>query len=169
MLEAVNRMANIAGSDARSRFQAAASDLGVEVDPIRYPREIRTAVDAAAAIGCDVGEIVKSLVFATPDGVVLALTSGANRVDTSSLGRDVGATIERADAETVRAATGFSIGGTPPFGHPTPLPTYVDRDLLEHETVWAAAGAPDSVFPISPHRLIEVTNGVVTDLADRPS
>lgn len=157
----------MAGPDALSRFRDAAADLGVEVDPIRFPEETRTAVDAAAAIGCDVAQIVKSLVFLTPAGAVLALTSGANRVDTNALGRVAGSTIERADADAVRTATGFSIGGTPPFGHPSRLPTYVDADLLAHESVWAAAGAPDTVFPIAPDRLVDVTNAVVADFAER--
>lgn len=154
-------------ADGLTRFCAAASALGVVIRAVRYPEETRTAVDAATAIGCDVAQIVKSLVFATADGPVLALTSGANRVDTRALGEVVGTTIERADAESARAATGYSIGGTPPFGHPTPVLTFVDRDLLGHDVVWAAAGTPDSVFPIAPDRLVEVTGGMVADFASQ--
>lgn len=157
----------MARSNASDRFRVAAADLGIDVEPLKFPEETRTAVAAAAAIGCDVAQIVKSLVFATPEGVVLALTSGANRVDTNALGALVGTTIDRADADTVRSATGFSIGGTPPFGHPSPIPTYIDTDLLDHATVWAAAGAPDTVFPMAPDRLIVVTDGVVADFAER--
>ena len=112
-------------------------------------------------------QIVKSLVFVTPEGAVLALTSGANRVDTSRLGALTGTTIKRADADTVRSATGFSIGGTPPFGHPSRIPTYIDADLLAHQIVWAAAGAPDTVFPIAPERLVRITDGVVADFAEK--
>jgi prolyl-tRNA editing enzyme YbaK/EbsC (Cys-tRNA(Pro) deacylase) len=108
---------------------------------------------------------VKSLVFTSADGAVLALTSGANRVDTTALGRLAGSAIKRADADAAKAATGYAIGGTPPFGHASPIPTYVDRDLLDHEVVWAAAGVPDSVFPIEPERLVEVTGGIVADFA----
>ena len=157
----------MARSDALSRFREAAEARGIEVEPVRYPEGTRTAIDAAAAIGCDVAQIVKSLVFDSPDGAVLALTSGANRVDTAALGRLAGTKIERADADAARAATGYSIGGTPPFGHVSTIPTYVDRDLLGHEIVWAAAGAPDSVFPIAPDRLVEVTGGIVADFASR--
>ena len=153
----------MAGSDGLERFLAAASELGVEVEPVRYPEGTHTASDAAAAIGCAVGQIVKSLVFSTPHGAVLALTSGGNRVDTSALGAVAATTIERADAETARAATGFSIGGTPPFGHPAPIPTYIDRDLLVHDVVWAAAGTQDSVFPIRSQLLVTATGGVVAD------
>ena len=140
----------MAASDAIERFTAAAARLGIEVQALRYPDGTRTAEDAANAVGCDVAQIVKSLVFSTADGPVLALTSGANRVDTSRLGVLAAAEIGRADADEVRAATGFSIGGTPPFGHTTPLSTWIDIDLLDHDQVWAAAGTPDSCFPIAP-------------------
>jgi len=153
--------------DGLERFRAAAAELGVDIEPVRYPEGTRTASDAAAAIGCAVGQIVKSLVFSTPGDAVLALTSGANRVDTTALGAVAATTIERADADAARAATGFSIGATPPFGHPTPIPTFIDRDLLVHDLVWAAAGSQDSVFPISPQLLVAVAGGVVADFAVR--
>ena len=157
----------MAAPDALTRFRAAAADLGLELDVRRYPEGTRTAVDAANAIGCAVGQIVKSLVFGGVDGVVLALTSGANRVDTRTLGELIGAEVTRVDADQVRTATGFSIGGTPPFAHPAPIPTFIDRDLLDHEIVWAAAGTPDSVFSIEPGRLVDLCGGTVADFADR--
>jgi prolyl-tRNA editing enzyme YbaK/EbsC (Cys-tRNA(Pro) deacylase) len=148
---------------ATERFLAAAAERGLSVTITRYPEGTRTAADAAAAIGCDVDQIVKSLVFMAGEAPVLALTSGAHRVDTKALGALVGATVRQADAEQVRAATGFAIGGTPPFGHPAPVRTFVDPHLLAFPTVWAAGGTPDSVFPIAPTTLVEVTGGEVAD------
>ena len=147
------------------RFRAAAEVLGVQVEPVRYPEGTRTAADAAAAVGCEVGQIVKSLVFATPSRLVLALTSGANRVDTDRLGELAGGEITLADPESVRAATGFAIGGTPPFGHLNPLATWIDEDLLAYDTVWAAAGTPDSCFPIAPEQLVAATGATPAGLA----
>lgn len=149
------------------RFQEAARELEVSVEPVRYPEGTRTASDAAAAVGCDVGQIVKSLVFATPTRLVLALTSGANRVDTDRLGELAGEEISLANPEAVRAATGFAIGGTPPFGHLNLLPVWIDEDLLTYDTVWAAAGTPDSCFPIAPVQLTEATGATPADFARR--
>lgn len=153
-------------ADATDRFRRAAP-AGLDIDVHRYPAGTRTAVDAAAAIGCDIAQIVKSLVFASDTGPVLVLTSGANRVDTTAVAAllDIPA-VATADADDVRAATGYAIGGTPPFGHPNVLPTLVDRDLLAHDTVWAAAGTPDSVFPLTPTMLVELTGGTVADIAE---
>jgi prolyl-tRNA editing enzyme YbaK/EbsC (Cys-tRNA(Pro) deacylase) len=121
-----------------------------------FPQGTRTAADAAAAIGCEVGQIVKSLVFLRDDAPLLVLCSGANQVDDARLG------LAKADADLVRRVTGFSIGGVPPYGHPQPLETLVDEDLLGHDEVWAAAGSPRSVFPLSPALLVERTGGTVT-------
>ncbi len=154
-------------SSGVERFQAAAAELGVPVEPVRYPAGTRTAADAAAAVGCDRGQIVKSLVFASPAGLVLALTSGANQVDTDRLGELVGGRISLADPEDARSATGFAIGGTPPFGHTTLLPTWIDEDLLAYDTVWAAAGTPDSCFPIAPTLLATTTGAITADFARR--
>lgn len=141
-------------ADARDRFLAAAGDLGIEVSPVTYPQGTRTAQDAADAIGCEVDQIVKSLVFMAVDGEVaspvLALTAGGSRVDTAALAALHGAArIRKADADQVRAATGFAIGGTPPFGHPQPLPTYLDPRLADFDEVWAAAGTPRDVFALT--------------------
>lgn len=150
------------------RFRAAAEELGVQVEPVRYPAGTRTAADAAAAVGCEVGQIVKSLVFATPTKLVLALTSGANQVDTDRLGGLAGEEVSLADPETVRGATGFAIGGTPPFGHLNPLATWIDEDLLAYDIVWAAAGTPDSCFPIVPAQLVAASGATPADFAQRP-
>lgn len=151
---------------AIDRFLVAASDAGVEVAVARFPEGTRTAADAAAAIGCDLGAIVKSLVFvAEASGnsrAVMALVSGANRADTDKLARHFGVdTVRQANADEARAATGFAIGGTPPLGHATPIDLVIDEDLLQFAAVWAAAGTPDSVWPIDPRRLVEITSAPV--------
>jgi prolyl-tRNA editing enzyme YbaK/EbsC (Cys-tRNA(Pro) deacylase) len=120
-----------------------------------FPAGTRTAQDAAAAIGCSVGQIVKSLVFVRDEQPVLVLCSGANTVDAQRLG------LHKADADLVRRATGFAIGGVPPYGHPAPLETLVDEDLLGYDEIWAAAGTPRSVFPLTPAQLVERSGGTV--------
>ncbi|MGE3268457.1 MAG: YbaK/EbsC family protein [Chloroflexota bacterium] len=128
------------------------------------PASTRTAEEAAAAIGTTVPRIVKSLVFLADGTPILALVSGSNRLDTDRLGAALGQSIARADAATVRAATGFAIGGVPPLGHLTALPVLIDRDLLQYDEVWAAAGTPHAVFPIAPGQLVTATGGQVVDL-----
>jgi prolyl-tRNA editing enzyme YbaK/EbsC (Cys-tRNA(Pro) deacylase) len=130
----------------------------------RFPEGTRTAMDAARAIGCDVAQIVKSLVFVVGGRPVVALVSGSNRLDEKRLGAVAGGPVTKADAETARSATGYSIGGVPPFGHATEVPVFMDRDLLGHAVVWAAAGSPDSVFEIAPERLRELSHATVLDL-----
>jgi len=151
---------------ANERFVAAVASLGITPEVNIYPEGTRTAVDAAAAVGCDVAQIVKSLVFMAGDSPILALTSGANRVDTAKLGELVGASIGRANADDVREATGYAIGGTPPFGHTNQLRTFIDEDLLAHATVWAAAGTPDSCFPLSPTDLIAASSAITGAFAE---
>jgi prolyl-tRNA editing enzyme YbaK/EbsC (Cys-tRNA(Pro) deacylase) len=124
-----------------------------------FPEGTRTAQDAASAIGCAVGQIVKSLVFLRENEPVLVLCSGANTVDAGRLG------LEKADATIVRKATGFAVGGVPPYGHPAPLQTLVDEDLLAFAEVWAAAGTPRSVFPLTPAELVERSGGAVMDVS----
>ena len=130
---------------------------------LRFPEGTRTAAQAAAAVGCELGQIVKSLVFLCDGEAVLALTSGSNRVDTARLGAVLGGTIMRADADGVREATGYAIGGTPPFGHARPLRAVADRDLLVYDTVWAAAGTPDTVFELTPSALMRASGAEVAD------
>ena len=148
-----------------ARVIEAGRELGIEVAPQTFEKETRTAEDAAREVGCDVGQIVKSLVFAGPDGPVLLLVSGANRVDLAKGAAALGVeSLERADANAAKAATGFSIGATPPFGHATPLPVALDEDLLGYDLVWAAAGRNDSVFPVEPKLLADATGARVADL-----
>ena len=143
----------------------AARRLGLELDVREFPEGTRTAAEAAGAIGCHVDQIVKSLVFVAGTAPVLVLTSGGNRVDVVKVGKELGATtVRKADAEEVRAATGYAIGGTPPFGHARDLPVLVDHHLTSFEVVWAAAGTPRHVFPIVPADLLRATGGRVADV-----
>jgi prolyl-tRNA editing enzyme YbaK/EbsC (Cys-tRNA(Pro) deacylase) len=139
--------------------------LGLVVEPRRFPEGARTAVDAANAIGCEVAQIVKSLIFGVDGEIVLAYVSGANQLDERKLARAAGGMVcRRVDAEVVRATTGFPIGGVPPIGHLTELRVFIDPDLLVHEVVWAAAGTWHDVFPLSPADLQRVSRGTVVDL-----
>jgi Cys-tRNA(Pro) deacylase len=147
-----------------TRFGVWLADSGVGITVKQFPQGTRTAADAARAIGCDVAQIVKSLVFVAGGRPVIALVSGSNRLDEKRLGAAAGEPVAKADAETVRTATGYAIGGVPPFGHATEVPVFMDRDLLQHQTVWAAAGRPDSVFEITPEKLRELSRAVVADL-----
>jgi prolyl-tRNA editing enzyme YbaK/EbsC (Cys-tRNA(Pro) deacylase) len=147
-----------------NRFEAWLTDSGIGVGVKQFPTGTRTAADAARAVGCEVGQIVKSLVFVAAGRPVVALVSGANRLDEGRLAAVAGAPVAKADAETAREATGYAIGGVPPFGHSTHVPVFMDRDLLAHGVVWAAAGRPDSVFEISPERLRELSQAEVADL-----
>ena len=150
-----------------ARVVEAADDAGLRLDVRRFPEGTRTAVDAARAVGCHVSQIVKSLVFVEGRRPVVALVSGASRVDLEKLARASGAdSVRRADGAEVRALTGFAIGGVPPFGHGTPATVLVDRDLAAHDVVWAAAGLPDAVFPVSPDDLIRASGGRLVDLAE---
>lgn len=148
-------------SDAVERFLEAAAELGFTADVREMDNSTHTAADAAAAVGCSVGAIVKSLVFLADETPLLVLVSGQNRVDTVKLGETLEANITKADAKLVKEVTGYSIGGVPPFGHLTQLRTVVDADLLTHDEVWAAAGSSTAVFPVTPDDLVELTRGNV--------
>jgi Cys-tRNA(Pro) deacylase len=147
------------------RVMAAAADAGLTIEPRRFPEGTKTAADAAAAIGVEVGQIVKSLIFAVDGEVVLAYVSGANQLDEKRLAAVAGgAKCARVDADTVREVTGFPIGGVPPFGHTTQLRIFIDPDLLQWPEVWAAAGTWNDVFAIEPQSLVRASHGVITDL-----
>ncbi len=157
-------------SGSIDRFKEASRVLGHAVEVRRFPQGTKTAQDAARAIGCDLAQIVKSLVFLADGRPILALTSGVNRADPARLRELTGADeVRRANADEVRAATGYPIGGTPPFGHPEPIPTFIDPDLMRHEEVWAGAGTPDAVFGIAPDELLSVSGGTVVAFAERSS
>jgi len=151
------------------RVTDAARAAGLEINVQRFPEGTRTAAEAAFAVGCEVAQIIKSLVFIADEAPILALVSGANRVDPAKLADVLGsATARRADGAEARAATGYAIGGVPPFGHARPITVVVDRDLLVHDRLWAAAGLPDAVFSISPDDLRRISAGTVADLASTP-
>lgn len=157
---------------ARERFLADLAALGLAADHVdvqTFPEGTRTADEAAAAVGCEVRAIVKSLVFVTDDGrPLLALVNGASRADEDRLAVLAGAaSVRRADADEVRTHTGYAIGGTPPVARVGTLPRWCDRTLLDLEVVWGAAGTPRDVFPIAPDRLVALTGATVADLVAR--
>ena len=147
-----------------NRFEVWLAGAGADITVKQFPEGTRTAVDAARAIGCDVSQIVKSLVFVAGGRPVVALVSGANRLDERRLELVTGGPVAKADAQRARTATGYAIGGVPPFGHATDVPVVMDRDLFGHRVVWAAAGRPDAVFALTPERLRELSGAQVADL-----
>jgi prolyl-tRNA editing enzyme YbaK/EbsC (Cys-tRNA(Pro) deacylase) len=151
------------------RVVDAAAAHGLAIDVVEFPDGTRTAEDAARAVGVEVGQIVKSLVFSVSGETVLALVSGSNRLGEPALALASGdetAPVGRLDADAVRAATGFAVGGVPPFGHRERLRTFVDRDLLSYDTVWAAAGTPRHVFSTTTDDLVRITGATVADLRE---
>jgi Cys-tRNA(Pro) deacylase len=147
------------------RVMEAARERGLEITTKRFPEGTKTAADAAAAIGVSVGQIVKSLVFGVDSEIVMALVSGSNQLDEKKLAAAAGgAKCARVDADAVRDATGYPIGGVPPFGHSTQLRVFVDPDLLQYDEVWAAAGTWNDNFGANPNDIVRVAGGVVTDL-----
>jgi len=148
------------------RVQAALDAHGLAAEVREFPASTRTSAEAAAAIGCSVGQIAKSLVFRAreSDRVVMVIASGANRVDEKAVAARLGEPIGRADADFVRERTGYAIGGVPPVGHREPLPTLIDRDLLGFDEIWAAAGTPNAVFRLRPADLVALTGGDVADI-----
>lgn len=148
-----------------SRVVEAGARLGFVVEPRHFSEGAKTAIDAANAIGCSVGQIVKSLIFAVDGEVVLAYVSGDNQLDEARLAAAAGGSrCERVNADVVRESTGFPIGGVPPFGHTTDLRAFVDPDLLQYDEVWAAAGTWNDVFPLDPNGLVRASGGAVVAL-----
>jgi len=153
--------------DSVARVRDALVAAGVEPRIVQLPNSARTSAEAAMAIGCDVAQIAKSIVFRRTDtnAAVLVITSGSNRVDEKRASREVGAELGKADANFVRAATGFVIGGVPPLAHDTAIEKLIDEDLLRFETIWAAAGTPHAVFAVTPQELIRATGGRIATVA----
>ena len=149
---------------AVGKVQAAIAERGLDRAVIELAVHARTSQQAADALAVTVGQIAKSLVFTVNGVPVMVIASGANRVDEGKVGRLAGGAVRRADPETVRQATGYAIGGVPPFGHQTRLPIYVDRDLQQYALIYAAAGVPECVFPLAPEELIRATGGTVADV-----
>ena len=149
-----------------ARVQRALKERGFDFQVVEMPASTRTAQDAAQAVGCTVGQIAKSLIFRGRDSgeAILVIASGANRVNEKTLAGLAGEPIERADPGFVPARTGFAIGGVPPVGHNTVLRTFIDRDLLQYGTIWAAAGTANAVFALEPAGLQALTGGVVVGI-----
>jgi len=140
--------------------------LGPDFTVLEFDQPTASAAQAAEAIGCSIGQIAKSLVFADAEGgPVLVIASGASRVDEAKVGQILGTTIHRADADFVKRATGFSIGGVPPVGHPSQLTVVLDQTLQDFEEIWAAGGTPTSVFRLTPRQLGSITHGSYCDVA----
>jgi len=148
------------------RVQAALEARGFDFKVHQFPESTRTSAEAAAAVGCGLGQIAKSLVFraAESNRSVLVIASGPNRVDTRKIAALLGEKIARADADFVRERTGFAIGGVPPVGHAQPPVVYIDSDLLAYPEIWSAAGTPNAVFPLAPADLVALTGGRVADI-----
>ena len=153
-----------------ARVVAAAADAGLAIHVQRFPEGTRSAADAARAVGCEVAQIVKSLVFMADGSPVVALVSGADRLDPTLLAAELGATeVRRAKGDEARAATGYAIGGVPPLGHATALTVVMDRALLSYPVVWAAAGLPDAVFSAVPEELRRAAGAFAADVRERPA
>ena len=153
-------------SPSAQKFQDILQGFGSNFTVIEFSESTHTAQEAADRVNCQLGQIVKSLVFRgkISGKGILVLTSGLNRVDEVKIGLYVGEAIGRADADFVRSVTGYSIGGVPPVGQPQPIETYVDEDLMQYTLVWAAAGTPKAVFELSPSDLVNITHGNIVDV-----
>ncbi|MFM8323054.1 MAG: YbaK/EbsC family protein [Chloroflexota bacterium] len=156
-------------SSSARKVQQALDALGLQLEVVELPGSTRTAVEAAQAVGCEVAQIVKSLIFkARRSGqAVLVVASGSNRVDEKRVEALIGEPLGKADADFVRRETGFVIGGVPPVGHSQKLLTLVDQDLLQYAEIWAAAGTPHAVFRLTPGDLLKMTGGQAVDIALR--
>jgi len=150
-------------SSSAQKVQDALNQLGYSCNVIEFSESTRTALEAAERVGCEVGQIVKSLIFQgkTSGKPILILTSGANQVDVKRIKAHAEEKIGRADPAFVRERTGYAIGGIPPLGHLHPIETYIDEDLLQYEKVWAAAGTPNAVFEMDANQLAKMTGGKV--------
>jgi len=153
-------------SSSAQKVQNALDALGITLQVVELPSSTRTAFEAAQAVGCQVGQIVKSLIFKGKhsEQPILVIASGANRVDEKKIEAMIGEPLGKADADFVRQRTGFVIGGVPPVGHSEQLRTFIDADLLQYSQVWAAAGTPNAVFALDPADLPRLTGGTVADI-----
>ncbi len=150
-------------SASAQKIQNLLNSLGYNYTVVEHVESTRTAQEAADRAGCELGQIVKSLIFRgkTSGKPILVLTSGANRVDEKRISEHTGESIGRAEADFVRAVTGFAIGGVPPFGHSEKMETYLDEDLLQYQNIWAAAGTPNAIFELKTEDLQKLTEGKI--------
>ena len=160
-LERGGRIMDKGLSASAKKVQDALKSLGISCQVVELPSSTRTAQEAADSVGCEVGQIVKSLIFKAKETerAILVVASGSNRVNEKKLSEWMSEPVGRADADFVREKTGFAIGGVPPLGHAEPLVTFIDEDLFEYETIWAAAGTPRAVFKLTPDELKQMTGG----------
>ncbi|MED1725764.1 YbaK/EbsC family protein [Brevibacillus parabrevis] len=156
--------------ESAQKVQARLQQLGYDNQVVELPDSTRTAAEAAQAIGCEVAQIAKSIIFRrkSTDKPVLVVASGTNRIDEKLLAQWMQEKPGKADADFVREKTGFVIGGVSPVGHLEPIETWIDEDLLRFEVIWAAAGHPNAVFSLTPKQLVHMTNGEVARIASRP-
>jgi prolyl-tRNA editing enzyme YbaK/EbsC (Cys-tRNA(Pro) deacylase) len=150
------------------KIQTILDQLGYTCEVIEFQETTRTSIDAAARVGCSLGQIVKSLIFRgkLSGKPILILTSGANRVDTKKITSIIGESIDRADPEFVRSCTGFAIGGIPPVGYLSVIETIMDEDLLSYDYLWAAAGTPNAVFKVTPQELLSMSSAKVAPVKE---
>jgi prolyl-tRNA editing enzyme YbaK/EbsC (Cys-tRNA(Pro) deacylase) len=153
-------------SASAQKVQDALAGFGLTLQVVELPTSTRTSAEAAQAVGCQVGQIAKSLIFKAKHSKrpILVIASGANRVNEQVIAKLIGEPLEKAEAGFVRQRTGFAIGGVPPVGHLQPLETFIDQDLLQYNEVWAAAGTPQAVFRLKPDELLQLTNGQVVSI-----
>jgi len=153
-------------SSSAQKVQKALNAIGLQLEVVELPASTRTSQEAAEAVGCQVGQIAKSIVFQTliSHRPILVIASGPNRINEKVIAELTGEDIGKADADFVRQRTGFVIGGVPPIGHEQRLVTYIDRDLLQYPEIWAAAGTPHAVFHLKPEDLVKMTSGLVIDV-----
>jgi prolyl-tRNA editing enzyme YbaK/EbsC (Cys-tRNA(Pro) deacylase) len=147
--------------------RTARDEYGIDVDVREFPEGTKTAADAAEAVGCSVAQIASGIVLSTGDGLVVSITSGANRVDMAKIAATVGVNeddVSMADADAIKETLGWSIGGVPPFCHATEVPVFMDETLAEFESVWAAAGTPKAVFEIGPETLAELADAPLVEV-----
>ena len=150
-------------SQSATKVQQALNAIGLQLEVIELPASTRTSLEAAQAIGCQVGQIAKSIIFQalTSNRPILVIASGSNRVNEKVIERLIDEAIRKADADFVRQRTGFVIGGVPPVGHSESMVTFIDQDLLQYHEIWAAAGTPNAVFRLKPNALQRMTSGMV--------
>lgn len=153
-------------SPTAQKIQDLLNSLGYNYTVIEHAESTRTAQEAAERAGCELGQIIKSLIFRgkTTGKPILVLTSGANRVDEKRISEYAGESLSRADADFVRTVTGFAIGGVPPIGHAEKMETYLDEDLLQYQVVWAAAGTPNAIFELKADELQKMTGGKIAQV-----
>jgi prolyl-tRNA editing enzyme YbaK/EbsC (Cys-tRNA(Pro) deacylase) len=151
-------------SKSSQKVQDHLTSFGLTIQILELDASTRTAQEAASAAGCDLGQIVKSLVFRSGEEPLLFLVSGKNQLDTQKVSQSIGKPISKADAEFVKEKTGYSIGGVPPMAHYMPIQTFIDSNLMDYEEIWAAAGTPHSIFKLKSNDLPRLTEGKIIDV-----